>query len=649
MGKNKGEFYFIKKYKKEMIQKIQLLRPDLSKEFLDKYLDDRILKDFKDHDCVIHNIHRDVEVNTTLFNVVDYLHNHKPIMAGNGTLYKNQHEIYNPNAEMLLDWKKNRSKLKSERKKFDPREYEFIKRDIGQDNIKRLMNSFYGVGLAKTSRFYNKYVGASITGTGQALISTAENAFEQILRNNSKFFDYDEMLLFVSRIVNEQEYPNFKLLPKSKNIREETFNWLKMSRLYANITDEMIWDIVNNLSDDDCHKVYFKNNLLAFFLEIPKVRELTHKLLNETKEFINPNEPPEEIVDDLETVWGYMEEFVAYNYTLRDRIIRDKYHERETVIAQDTDSTILTIASIVDMLIDNFIEDEVAAKDETGLMFIIINFVSYMIKKWSIIFLERYANDTNIPEDYHKYLDLKNEFYMPRFVATSKKKRYLTVTRLQEGTVIDPMKIDTHGLDFAKAETSDATKKFFEDLISEDIMTNEVIDVSLIMKKLRKFQDIIRESILHGETKYLTIKTVKQPEAYKDPLSEQGIKAVNAWNCAYDTMPIQLPDKVLIVKLLTEKLKVFEDFRDKIPSNIYEDIMKKIFESKSDKVSKAGFAVIAIPQNLNKIPQWIIDIADIDSMIHANVSKFNPILISLGTVPLKTRANTVHMTNIVDL
>ena len=66
-------------------------------------------------------------------------------------------------------------------------------------------------------------------------------------------------------------------------------------------------------------------------------------------------------------------------------------------------------------------------------------------------------------------------------------------------------------------------------------------------------------------------------------------------------------------------------------------------------IAKNGLAVIALPQNIDRIPQWIIDIADIASMAHDNVSKFNPVLISLGIVPLQSKANMVHMSNIVNL
>ena len=40
---------------------------------------------------------------------------------------------------------------------------------------------------------------------------------------------------------------------------------------------------------------------------------------------------------------------------------------------------------------------------------------------------------------------------------------------------------------------------------------------------------------------------------------------------------------------------------------------------------------------------------DIETMIDDIVSKFNPILESLGDVTLRTRSGTAHMSNIIDL
>ena len=40
---------------------------------------------------------------------------------------------------------------------------------------------------------------------------------------------------------------------------------------------------------------------------------------------------------------------------------------------------------------------------------------------------------------------------------------------------------------------------------------------------------------------------------------------------------------------------------------------------------------------------------DIDTMVDDIISKFNPILESLGDITLRTRSGTSHMSNIIDL
>ena len=651
---SKNEPQIMKKWKEEMTGKLRLVRPDLTTKQIEEYLDKKFQATFKDHKCVVHNNHRNQEAKSSLANIMDYIHDRKPIMAGHGVLYANHHDVYNPDAKMLSNLKKKRKVLKGEMLEFVKTKgkdsYEARQRNVGQTNVKALMNSYYGVNLMKASVFYNKYTGASVTGTGQALISTAETSFEQAFGNNAKFNDMDECVLFIYRVTKEADYPDLKLLPKIDNIYEETYNWIINSFKYEDkINHEMIKRILSNLSDVDLHKLYFKNNILAFFLYIPVVNKLAKKLINKTKSFIDPNKPPEEIKDDLKLLWEYCEEFVCHNYTIRNRIERDKYDKRKIIVAQDTDSTILTIYGIIQMFIDNLVAKKVAAESEEELDYIMVNIVSYLMKQWSVVFLERLACDCNIPDEYHEWLDLKNEFYYPLFIATNTKKRYITKMKLQEGKVINPPKIDVHGLDFAKAETSDKVKEFFDELIDKDIVNAEQINLAVVLRKLKWFENTIIESVENGETEYLPIKSVKDVGAYKDPWSEQGIKAVNAWNLLVPDMEIQLPEKILLVKLKTEKLKTLEAFKGKIPDKIYNAIIDKIFNNKEPLISRYGLAVIGIPQNIGKVPDWITTLADTDSIAHDNIAKFNPVLVSLGGVPMKTKSTVVRMSNVLNL
>ena len=649
MSKNKFEFAFINKWMKQTKAKIRLVRPDITDEKLDKYLKEIVDEHFKDHTCIIDNNYRNKQAQISLLNLTQYLHDSKPIIAGNGVLYKNQSQAPNPAAGMLIESKANRDRLKAERRQYDERSHEFLMKDIGQGNEKVIANSYYGASGNKVAVFYNLHNASSVTGTGQALISTSETSFEAFLANNAKFYDMDECMLFIDRVLHKTEYTTE--VDVVDNVYEKTLNKILDSFIYSNKIDvDMIKTILHNLTDEELTKLYYKNNFVAFMKEMKPARKILHKLVNETISFRDPNKVPEEIEDDLKELWKYCSEWVTHLFPIRERITRAKYNKRRVGIYRDTDSTMLTIDKAMNLLVSEFAEDEVAAETEDDFDFILCNMICYLLSRWSRAFLDRYAKDVNIPKDYWKLLSMKNEFYYPKIVLTSKKKRYVTIMKLQEGKEVNPPKIEVHGLDFAKAETSDKTKAFFDKIIADEIMQTDNINVSKIFRLIKDFEKTIEKSILvDRSTEYLTLKSVKEPEAYDDPFSEQGIKAVHAWNTIYPDLAISLPDKIYLVKIVCDKRKVFDSLYNKLPKEIAERILNGIFESTNPKISKNGFGVLAIPQNVDKLPEWVVDVVNIRAMIDDNVGKFNPILMSLGDVPLNTRANEPHMSNIIDL
>jgi hypothetical protein len=633
-----------------MLGKLKLVYPDKDEQELTEFLNKKINKTFKDHECLIHNNHQDKQAKSSLLQLTEFIHDVKPIIGGQGVLYKNQYQSPNPSAGMLEDVMNRRDAIKKERKKCAEGSYEWLMKDIGQDNMKRVANSFYGANGAPTSTFYNLYTAASVTGTGQALISTAMTSYESLMSNNCKFFDMDEGLLFIDRVCHQTTYKSIRKVDKIDDVRKKAYDRIVEMFKYKQKIDYDILDrVFENLTEEDCYKLYFKNNIEAFFTQVPEVRKILSHIVNEVKEFRDPNKLPEGEEKRFARLYELCEELAVYNFPVRSRIDRDKYEKRQTGVVQDTDSTMLTISKVVHVLVDNYMNDEVAAESEMDIRFILVNTIAYFLTRYSQTFLARYARDTNIPDPYDKLLILKNEFYYPLLVTTSTKKRYLSKMMLQEGKLIDPPRIDVHGLDFAKAETSDRTKAFFDHIIKEYIMDAETIDVGIIFHKLKEFGREIEASILAGNMDYLTLKAVKEPDAYTDPLSEQGIKAVTNWNLAYPNMEISLPDRIMIVKVAAGTRSLYEKLEPKMPKDKFELYRDNIFYSKDSRIARQGLTVIGIPQNVGKIPQWIVDIADIPMMVYDNISKFNPVLQSLGTIPLKSRANMKHMSNIIDL
>lgn len=653
MGINKSDLSFSKEWVSEMKIKLMRTYPSMSESDIEEKLYRIINTRMKDHPCLLDNNYLGTSRDTTLLAMTEFFAKQKPILAGYGVLFKPHDKSANASAGLLIESLDNRNKIKAERKKYPQGSYEFLVRDIGQGNEKVIANSYYGAAGADTSVFYNLYVAASTTGTGQALIATAETSFEALLEGNIKFFDLDECLLFIDRVVKTDMDMNFRVSnPYSDDMIKRV-----VDRLLSQFRDDqsnnddyrtMLTTIVSNLSDYDQLRLYFKNNLYVFLRDVSEVKELLTILCSETKSFRNPNKVPEEIEDTITTLWQYIFHNVCHIHPTRSRIVRDSQHTRFATVTQDTDSTMVTIAKYMELMLSQNLTNQVAAENEDELDFICCNIMAYILTRYSQCFLERYCQDVNMPADQHKRINMKNEFYNLTMILTPKKKRYVSYTRLQEGQLIDPPMVKISGLDFIKSTTSDDVKSFFTSIIHDDILNVDEINVSSIIRKIKNFREILRSSFLNGELTYLNLVSAKEPEAYKKPYSQQAIKATIVWNAVEKNRLINLPEKIFIVKMDYKTEKRFNDNIERF-GDVADIIRKEIFESPIGEIAKGGITVVGIPQNIDRLPQWVIDTMDIDTMVDDIISKFNPILESLGDITLRTRSGTSHMSNIIDL
>ena len=653
MGINKSDLSFSKEWVSEMKIKLMRTYPSMSESDIEEKLYRIINTRMKDHPCLLDNNYLGTSRDTTLLAMTEFFAKQKPILAGYGVLFKPHDKSANASAGLLIESLDNRNKIKAERKKYPQGSYEFLVRDIGQGNEKVIANSYYGAAGADTSVFYNLYVAASTTGTGQALIATAETSFEALLEGNIKFFDLDECLLFIDRVVKTDMDMNFEISnPYSDDMVKRVVDRL-LSQFRDDQSDNddyrtMLTTIVSNISKYDQLRLYFKNNLYVFLRDVSEVKELLTILCSETKSFRNPNKVPEEIEDTITTLWQYIFHNVCHIHPTRSRIVRDSQHTRFATVTQDTDSTMVTIAKYMELMLSQNLTNQVAAENEDELDFICCNIMAYILTRYSQCFLERYCQDVNMPEDQHKRINMKNEFYNLTMILTPKKKRYVSYTRLQEGQLIDPPMVKISGLDFIKSTTSDDVKSFFTSIIHDDILNVDEINVSSIIRKIKNFREILRSSFLNGELTYLNLVSAKEPEAYKKPYSQQAIKATIVWNAVEKNRLINLPEKIFIVKMDYKTEKRFNDNIDRF-GDVADIIRKEIFESPIGEIAKGGITVVGIPQNIDRLPQWVIDTMDIDTMVDDIISKFNPILESLGDITLRTRSGTSHMSNIIDL
>jgi len=244
------------------------------------------------------------------------------------------------------------------------------------------------------------------------------------------------------------------------------------------------------------------------------------------------------------------------------------------------------------------------------------------------------------------------------------------------------------------------------DIIKKDILTADHIDVSTILNKMYAFKDEIRRSIEKGETKFLTNASAKELAAYKDPQSNQAVKAVLAWNLIYPDNMIDLPSKVSLLKTNIFSLEDIEDLKDK-DERVYNIIKEKIFNDttgyfiniKKESMHKIkekgnwwleipskyrnkykklgvdawneflettdesavvttnvrGLQALAIPST-ESIPEWVVPYIDYYSTVNAVLAPFYPVLKIFGVDPLqegkmikKINRKSKGLTNIIKL
>lgn len=109
---NFNDSQFISLYKEEMISNMKQMNPNWDEDKIESVLDEMIKKNFVNPKVTLDNNYVGESRDTSLLSVFDWVLDRKPIVAGNGTFYKNQFEAMNPIAEMLDSFLKSRKAVK---------------------------------------------------------------------------------------------------------------------------------------------------------------------------------------------------------------------------------------------------------------------------------------------------------------------------------------------------------------------------------------------------------------------------------------------------------------------------------------------------------------------------------------------------------
>jgi hypothetical protein len=638
---------FLKDWKKQNIFNFKQLHPNLKENQIEDFLDKVIEENINIKTGILNNNYNGRKIAVDTLRIYDWYKRVKPITAGNGCFFMNQEQAINPAAHMQDTFLILRKKYKNTMYEYNENDYNYSLWDRMQGNEKVNVNSYYGSSGAKTSRFYNSFTAPATTLTAQSLISTTELAFESFLGNNFKFNDIDDCLFFMSNILKEKRKidANF-LINKSSS---ELISRLKTCFYnYKETYDIILENYIDNLSQEDINRIYYKNNIYEFSY-LFEIRSLLSYIMDITEDFKNPNKIPNEIKEPLDELWSYYKEFVFYNNFYFDRIKRLKNDRRNTVNVIDTDSNIANLNPWYEFVKNTIVKynNRLNTRDDDNMKFIIINIMCYLLTNMINDVLKKYGKYSNLLKQYRGRLTMKNEYLFFRLVIGDAKKCYLSSMKLREGKEFNPPKIDVKGFQFMKSVTREDTGAFFKKLCRDRILLTDKIDIAQILNDIEYLEEYIKESLLKGEKNFLIPKSVKELEAYKEPHGEQGVRAILAWNAAYPEREIVLPEKVDMIKVHMETLDKISDLYHEEP-DIYNRIKDGIFNCPIDKIRSKGIEVFAVPRNEPKIPEWIMPYIDHQTIVNDNISKFNGVLKSFG-IEIVEHSKGKFFTNIIKI
>lgn len=629
---------------------LKLLYPSIKDENAISILRDIVQERCMDKECIIHNDYQDdAIINCSLLSVSNWIRKQKPICGGNGTFFKNHDHVVSPIQHVIDGRISARKSYQKIRDTFDEDSYEYAYNDMMQAEAKIKINSIYGSFGTTTFQLYNEYTASATTGTAQALISATEQGIEAFLTNSVLFRSLGECVTYLTNILTKDKYTDDILQSVTQITNPKKIFELLKDRFGKNWIDSytsVIMGILENTSVIGLTKIYYKNNLYAL-MNNEVTNRILNKIFNITTEFKNPNEVPDNIQKDLEILWDYCNELVFYNHPYAEPIKRLKECTRESVVLIDTDSNIVNIEPWVDYLRDTVWSSSGSTMGEEDLIFTSVNIIAFLVTKMIRGLLDDFADRRNVLDRFKHRLNMKNEFYFTRMVLAKVKKRYMSAIALKEGRLFNPKKIDIKGHDFKKAMVNQDTHDRLVSIAKNYILEPPEIDTGAVLRELDTFEDDIRRSLMNGERKYLLRMNCKVLKAYKNPMSQGSVKGPMLWNIIYPENEIMIPDKLDIVIIKIRSEKDLDIIKDTFPKE-YNRLVNDVFNGPVKELH-SDLTYLALPNNGEPIPQFIIPFIDIDKIISRNIGTFLPVEEALGLVTGNGSQGLSYFTNIIDV
>ena len=329
---------------------------------------------------------------------------------------------------------------------------------------------------------------------------------------------------------------------------------------------------------------------------------------------------------DILDYWSPVFDTFFHAQTMVSKAHINKNMLRKVIIVSDTDSIIYTSKDMVTLFLGgtfSFDKNYVYAAHALCTYFLCKSVASLL----RMIAVQRGAiGETNI-----KMLKMKNEFFYPVFLRTNASKHYIGQLTVREGVILPKPKLDIKGVAFRTSNVPKITHEFTEKLIKmliSDITKYTNIYGGDYISEVLRYEKFIYNSIQNGEFTYFTNISIKKKEEYKN--ADISIYAnYLIWQEVFAEKygDIFIPTKCVLIPFIKGKYKdpnYLQWLQMKSPT-IYSKFTKII-----ERYGKKPITRLPIPIGCPSIPEEIIPLIDIRSIIFKNMGPAQMVLKSLG-------------------
>ena len=658
------------KWVAHMTDAMCMTHPDVSRDKIERIVTKIYNQRVKDTEVKIFNNYENIVANTTLLGVVDWIDQTKPLIAESGVFFYPKHQRRNVNVEIIKECMLDARKI-HKKEKFQAMEagdtFLAAVKDIQQSNDKKAANSGYGAEGQPSSFLYNVHSAMSVTASGRGQLSTACNCFENLLADNVKFFHMTEFFTFINNITREQsewEFDTFDIVRVVPSRKQWVSRFKQKFGHESLCNEDQLSKVYDYLDEEMRVRTYYKANLRDFLM-LTEPSDLYGDIVCTDVDFIDPNKIPPELKKSIGRLTNIVMEFVGYKYGVFRYEDRARYQNRKIAIIMDTDSNFLYYGDIMRFLYDKILPIKMFKSKKAAEAFKLraLNVLSEFSTKAISQTLYHYLGKVNVAEEDRKHIVMKNEFYYPIVIVTYAKKSYVGLQARQEEVIFPDPKLDVKGVNFFKSTASHGTSDFiYQDILMDQLLAPKDGRISLhrVYRKIHNFQQKITGEIAEGNMDFLkrSIK-VKSADAYANPMRIGQYKAVYVWNKVNrDEDRIELPATVTLVKVQLRSKK--DVARLENWPHIYEKMINLFdtdpeigdyVDDKDGKLKKGkGIKAIALPDGMDEVPDWILAIIDVETLVSDNMSLFTQLYRPLGMSKGTTSHNgssIAYYTNIV--